>query len=620
MLGSFAAELVAAQRSRNPSASLVLVPFVHSALIVAVVFVPSWIAWEYIWHPAAAFVPVFAATIVSLKLISFACVNSDMRREMRLRIRSRPVEDMTSFKPEPITSENGEKFHPSELQYPANLTLANFAYFAFAPTLCYQTSYPRTKRIRKVFLVKRVIELSTAIAGMYFLSVQYAGPTLRNSIEALDSMDVLRLSERILKLSIISVVIWLLMFWSLFHCWLNILAELLCFGDRRFYQPWWNAKDISEYWRLWNSPVYNWGKRHIYLPLILNCGVPPQAALAIVFCISALLHELLIAVPTHCFNGVAFLGMMGQVPLIIILNVVFGWCRRIFKRPKNDLLYDTIGNYIFWITFTIVGQPACVLLYYSQWYKKNAITSMPTVNLADPGQEPLNIYYQVCGTGSQHILFINGLGGLSHHWDDVAEYFVKLGDDTACLFDNRGVGMSSAPAGRYTTTLMARDASRLLNHLGWEHVHLVGVSLGGMIAQELALMLGDKVLSLTLESTYSKFNGVPFFAKRTAYSGQQTLVGRLGQTLAGTFHFCDRRLDDIRERGYPVLVIAGDDDRILIQPSSSKYLAERLGARLEIYKGGGHVLFLEDPEWHNALLLETVRKGHERWLARTAGQ
>ncbi|RWW24958.1 hypothetical protein GW17_00010724 [Ensete ventricosum] len=60
-------------------------------------------------------------------------------------------------------------------------------------------------------------------------------------------------------------------------CRLNILAELLCFGDREFYKDWWNAKTVEEvrygYWRMWNMPVHKWMIRHIYLPCLRN-GLP----------------------------------------------------------------------------------------------------------------------------------------------------------------------------------------------------------------------------------------------------------------------------------------------------------------------------------------------------------
>jgi pimeloyl-ACP methyl ester carboxylesterase len=89
------------------------------------------------------------------------------------------------------------------------------------------------------------------------------------------------------------------------------------------------------------------------------------------------------------------------------------------------------------------------------------------------------------------------------------EYFSSLPEFTVCIFDNRGSGLSSCPKPPYKTTMLAEDAVALLDHLEWEDVHIVGLSMGGMIAQELAYKLGNRVVSLCLQSTYSKFNGFP---------------------------------------------------------------------------------------------------------------
>lgn len=62
-------------------------------------------------------------------------------------------------------------------------------------------------------------------------------------------------------------------FYCVFHLWLNILAEVLHFGDREFYKDWWNASTVGEYWKLWNMPVHKWLLRHVYFPTI-KLGVP----------------------------------------------------------------------------------------------------------------------------------------------------------------------------------------------------------------------------------------------------------------------------------------------------------------------------------------------------------
>lgn len=86
------------------------------------------------------------------------------------------------------------------------------------------------------------------------------------------------------------------------------------------------------------------------------------------------------------------------------------------------------------------------------------------------------------------------------------KYFaVRYGDRFSCLiFDHRGIGDSDTPFTRYSTSEMAKDTLELCNHVGWtgaRGIHVVGVSMGGMIAQELAYCAPERLASLTLQST-----------------------------------------------------------------------------------------------------------------------
>jgi pimeloyl-ACP methyl ester carboxylesterase len=81
------------------------------------------------------------------------------------------------------------------------------------------------------------------------------------------------------------------------------------------------------------------------------------------------------------------------------------------------------------------------------------------------------------------------------------EYFKRNPDFQVAVFDNRGVGYSSTPQGPYTMSMMADDTLAVADALGWATFHLVGVSMGGMISQHVALKAPQRLQSLTLITT-----------------------------------------------------------------------------------------------------------------------
>ncbi|KAK7354633.1 hypothetical protein VNO80_20098 [Phaseolus coccineus] len=271
--------------------------------------------------------------IVWLKLVSYAHTNYDMRALA-------------------VSNEKGETLpNTLILEHPYTVTIRSLAYFMVAPTLCYQTNYPRTPSVRKGWVFRQLVKLIVFTGVMGFIIEQYMNPIVQNSQHPLKG-NLLYAIERILKLSVPNVYVWLCMFYCFFHLWLNILAELLRFGDREFYKDWWNARTVEEYWRMWNMPVHKWMVRHIYFPCLRN-GIPKGGASLIAFLVSAVFHELCIAVPCHMFKLWAFIGIMFQVPLVLITNYLQ-------DKYRNSM----VGNMIFWFIFCILGQPMSVLLYY----------------------------------------------------------------------------------------------------------------------------------------------------------------------------------------------------------------------------------------------------------------
>jgi len=120
-------------------------------------------------------------------------------------------------------------------------------------------------------------------------------------------------------------------------------------------------------------------------------------------------------------------------------------------------------------------------------------------------EEGVNLYYEVQGNpASPHkILCIMGWATCYKMgiWENQIDYFAQFPEFEICIFDNRGSGLSSAPPGNYTMQMLANDALKLADFLGWDKFHVMGASMGGMISQRLAITAPYRVNSLVLLCT-----------------------------------------------------------------------------------------------------------------------
>lgn len=239
----------------------------------------------------------------------------------------------------------------------------------------------------------------------------------------------------------------------------------------------------------------------------------------------------------------------------------------------------------------------------------------------------MKIAWESCGSGAP-VLLVQGLGYARWGWDPVvpglAERFRVL------TFDNRGIGESDKPAGPYTAREMAADAVQVLDEAGLEHAHVVGASLGGMIAQEVAAAAPERVEKLVLCSTTPGGpDAVPmpsvtvrlfteaatlapdealrrFVANALSPSAPESLVDQIyarrlanppdpagwqAQAAAGTtFPGVDGAITA------PTLVVHGTDDNV-VDCGNAQLLAARIpGARVQLIPGGGHLFFWEQPD------------------------
>lgn len=82
----------------------------------------------------------------------------------------------------------------------------------------------------------------------------------------LKPFEIKQLIYLLLSGSLVGMQMCLLMFYGLLHCWLNAFAEMLRFGDRLFYNDWWNSSDFGSYYRKWNIVVHQWLRIYIFEP------------------------------------------------------------------------------------------------------------------------------------------------------------------------------------------------------------------------------------------------------------------------------------------------------------------------------------------------------------------
>lgn len=126
------------------------------------------------------------------------------------------------------------------------ITRKRLAYFLIAPTLCYQLEYPKSPTIRVPWLLKRIVELFIICALLLVLWVQYMEPELEVwfSLSNSGKGEWLEIINRLMRLSIPNTIGWVMGFYAFFHLLLNIISEVIQFGDRNFYMDWWNCRNL----------------------------------------------------------------------------------------------------------------------------------------------------------------------------------------------------------------------------------------------------------------------------------------------------------------------------------------------------------------------------------------
>lgn len=245
----------------------------------------------------------------------------------------------------------------------------------------------------------------------------------------------------------------------------------------------------------------------------------------------------------------------------------------------------------------------------------------------------IELSYERAGSGPP-LLMIMGMSGTFDHWN--ADFLADLRQDfETIVYDHRGVGASSRLEGPVTIARLAEDAAGLLAALELESAHVLGISMGGMVAQELALSRPERIRALTLGCTYCGGEGSSLTSEEVMrrlaegmMSGERERALRTGwevnvspelaadekayarfkeiglhravsvevimeQMRAITEHDTSARLPEIK---LPTLVIHGTLDQMLPVQNGRMIAGLIPDAQLEIFEGVGHLFFWERPE------------------------
>ncbi|KAK0611795.1 Alpha/Beta hydrolase protein [Immersiella caudata] len=174
---------------------------------------------------------------------------------------------------------------------------------------------------------------------------------------------------------------------------------------------------------------------------------------------------------------------------------------------------------------------------------------------------PINISYEIHGEGPIKLIFIMGLGGLKTAWQRQTLYFGHENRTkySVLVLDNRGMGNSDKPLMRYSSSEMALDIIDLLTHISWlppssppsepkRTLHVVGISLGGMIAQELACRIPHRLSSLSLICTAPSIENTTTFV--------ENMSNRISMLVPKSL---DRSIHDAGLSIFPASYLAAED-------------------------------------------------------------
>ncbi|MCJ1266577.1 acyl-CoA/sterol acyltransferase [Lobaria immixta] len=225
--------------------------------------------------------------------------------------------------------------------YPNNLHIRDFAGYIPLPTVVYELEYPRQDHINWSYVAEKTAATFGVLIVMNVVSQSYIYPAvilcLNMKEQGMPLQQRLQEMPWILSDLLFPIMMeYLLSWYVIWECILNVLAELTLFADRGFYGDWWNSTSWDQFSRDWNRPVHAFLLRHVYHSSISALHISRTSATLITFLLSACMHELVMWCLFKKLRGYLMAAQMLQLPLIAL--------SRRWMAGK-----DVLGNLVFWV-------------------------------------------------------------------------------------------------------------------------------------------------------------------------------------------------------------------------------------------------------------------------------
>ncbi|CAF3529918.1 unnamed protein product [Fusarium graminearum] len=187
-------------------------------------------------------------------------------------------------------------------------------------------------------------------------------------------------------------------------------------------------------------------------------------------------------------------------------------------------------------------------------------TSQGKLSVAEGRGGPVGIAWEIHGEGPVKLVLVMGLASVKTSWQRQTLHFGHEHGDkySVLIIDNRGMGASDKPLGIYSTSGMALDIIEVIDHVGWtgeREINLVGISMGGMITQEIAIRIPERLQTLTLICTSARVQNTTGF--------METLTDRLSWLIPKSM---ERAIVDTALKLFTPEWLVAPDDEILPEP------------------------------------------------------